>query len=466
MADSSTLRTLDQLSGPPGLPLIGNAHQLPSASLHQVLERWAETYGSAYRVRLGPRPALVLSDPALCQEALRARPEQFSRIASLELISDELGVNGLFSSEGERWRRQRRVWIAALNAAQLKPFAPRLTEVTQRLLQHWQRAAASGEAVDVQADLMRYTVDVTLRFAMGHDANTLEQGGDVIQNHLHTLMAAAGRRLAAPFPYWRWFKLPADYRVERDKALLRAKVDEYIAAARARLQAEPGRPPANLLEALLVTRDSDGSQFSDDDIHGNVMTVLLAGEDTTANTLAWMMHFLAEHPAAQARLRAEVDERLGDAALWTDPVGGEPPRYLEAVMSEALRLKPVGPFFMLGALQDLALGDLWLPKGTPLVLLMRRAAQVAGLHADDAAFRPERWLEASPQAYAQQLPMPFGGYARVCPGRNLALVEIRSVIAMLMRHFTLEPAPGHGPVREQLNFTLTPADLRLRLRAR
>jgi len=468
MAEGASPRTLDDLPGPDGLPLLGNALQLPAARLHQVLEDWAAQFGPMYTIRMGPRRAVVTTDPALAQQALRERPEKFSRITNIEVIAKELGMNGLFSAEGEHWRRLRRIWISALNAAQIKTYFPRLTEVTGRLLGRWQRAATAGEVIDAQADLMRYTVDVSVRFALGHDANTLQQDGDIIQNQLHEVMAAAGRRFRASFPYWRYVRLPADRRLDRARASLQLSVGSLIDQARARIAANPelAKHPANLLEALLVTRDEAGQVLSDADIFGNTMTLLLAGEDTTANTLAWMMHFLALHPSAQQALRAEVDTVVGADSLWRDPAQADRLRYVEALMSEALRLKPVAPAFFLTALQDVQLGGVALPAGTVVILATRAAALREEHFEQPLEFRPERWLSAPPQAYAQKPPMPFGAFARVCPGRNLAVTEIKSVAAMLARNFEIEPAPGPGPVQEVLNFTLQPVNLRVRLRPR
>jgi cytochrome P450 len=465
MAEGTSLRTLDDLPGPNGLPVLGNALQLPATRLHQVLEGWAARFGSMYTIRMGPRRAVVTTDPALAQQALRDRPDKFSRITNIEVIATELGMNGLFSAEGEHWRRLRRIWIAALNAQQIKTYFPRLTEVTGRLLRRWQRAASAGAVIDAQADLMRYTVDVSVLFALGHDANTLEQDGDIIQNQLHEVMSAAGRRFRASFPYWRYFKLPADRRLDRALETLRGSVGRLIDQARARIQANPelARRPTNLLEALLVTRDDDGAVLSDADIFGNTMTLLLAGEDTTANTLAWMMHFLALHPRAQQELRREVDTVVGASPLWRDPAQAEQLRYVEALMSEALRIKPVAPAFFLTALRDVELAGVAVPAGTVVILATRAAAMRDEQFAQAGDFRPERWLDAPAQSYAQKPPLPFGGGARVCPGRNLAVTEIKSVMAMLARNFDIEPAAGPGPVREVLNFTLQPLNLRVRL---
>lgn len=462
------MRTLDQLPGPRGLPWFGNALQLPTDRMHQVFEDWAAQYGPVYGIRLGPMRGIVTADPAHAQQVLKDRPETFRRIQTIEAVAGEIGMAGLFSAEGEQWRRLRRLWILALNAAQTRRYFPKLTGITERLLRRWQRAAARGEAIDAQEDLMRYTVDVSVLFALGHDTNTLEQEGDVIQNQLHEVMAAAARRLRSAFPYWRYVRLPADRRLDRALASLRVSVGTLIDRSRARIAADPGlaERPTNLLEALLVTRDESGQTLSDEDIFGNTMTLLLAGEDTTANTLAWMMHFLALHPQAQQELRKEVDGVVGTAMLWTDAAQGDSFRYVEALMSEALRLKPVAPAFFLSTLKDVTLGDLEVPAGTVVILATRVAALDEARVAGAQEFRPERWLDEPGHAYVQKSPLPFGSGPRVCPGRNLAVTEIKSVMAMLARNFDLASAPGPGPVRETLKFTLQPVNLRVKLRPR
>lgn len=459
------------LPGPRGLPLLGNALDLKADRVHRVFEAWARDYGPVFRFRIGPRTLVGIADAGMIRQILHERPEHYRR-RNIETIAEQMGIRGVFMSEGEDWRRQRRLWIAALNAHQVKPFLGELGEVTQRLHRRWTAAAARNKAIDVQAELMRYTVDVVTRFALGYDGNTLEQDGDVIQNHLHHVFPMLAKRLNAPFHYWRHFRLPADRRLDRALAAIRAFVDRRIAEARTRLAAEPGRAahPRNLLEAFLVARAPDGDTLDDDEIFANVVTALLAGEDTTANTLAWMIHFLAGEPALQRELQAGVDA-LPAAEPWTPPPETAPEtapllRLIDAVMSETLRLKPVAPVMGATALTDVELGRYRFARGTEFVTVMRPAALDAREFADPETFRPQRWLEAGATHFAQRPPSPFGGGARTCPGRNLAQTEVRTVVAMLMRGYSIEPAPGPGPVTEHYGFTMGPENLRVRLQPR
>src|SRR5262245_4047468 len=172
------LRSIESLPHPSGLPWLGQALQLSPHQLHLRLEKWSQQFGKFFTVHAAGAHFLVVNDQALAQQALRDRPDGFRRIRKMEPVANDLMMNGLFSSEGERWRNQRRIWLATLNAQQLKSFHEKLAAITQKLLQRWQKAADRGDVVDVASDLMRYTVDVTMQFALGHEANTLEMGED------------------------------------------------------------------------------------------------------------------------------------------------------------------------------------------------------------------------------------------------------------------------------------------------
>jgi len=475
MNNATTLRTLSDLPSPRGLPLVGNALQLlDSTRLHHQFEIWAQEFGSFFLVNIGKRRLLAVNDPELARQILRDRPEGFSRVSNFQPVAKELGLHGLFSAEGEHWRNQRRVWIATLNTQQLKHFHEKLMQTTHKLLARWQRAADKGEAVDVAADLMRYTVDVTMQFALGHEANTLEKGEDVIQRHLDQIFPAIGRRLTAPFPYWRHFKLPRDRELDRALAALRVEVGQLIDNARQRLKSNPQlrEAPTCFLEALLLANEREGSDISDEDVFANTMTVLLGGEDTTANTLAWLIHHCGQRPDVFLRMRAEADALLDDPASPDSavPRADRFPHLLrntDATINETLRLRPVAPMFFLEALRDTVLNDLSIPAHTEIVLMLRAAAGSSPYSSPAPRFEPVNEEAGDGETGPARGPtLPFGYGPRLCPGRNLALAELRSVALMLARNFDLEALPGKKPVTEKFSFTLVPEYLRIRFHRR
>jgi cytochrome P450 len=317
---------------------------------------------------------------------------------------------------------------------------------------------------------MRYTVDVIAGLAFGAEVDTLRSDGDVIQAHLNRIFPALFRRALAPLPLWRWFPSAEDRALDRSVVAVRSAVDGFIVQARERLAADPTRraAPHNLLEAMLVAADEPGSGIDDAQVAGNVLTMLLAGEDTTANTLSWAIWFLFRHPAALARARDEVARACRDpAAPGIDEIGSLD--FIEAVAHETMRLKPVAPIQVVQALRPTVIAGVQVEPEMVLIGLMRRDATDERLVPDAAAFEPGRWLDAAPAlGAARRASMPFGAGPRICPGRYLALTEIKTALAVLLGGFELidvGTADGSEPA-ERLQFAMAPVGLTMRLRER
>ena len=467
---ASARRSIADLPGPPGWPVLGNYRELDAARFHRIVEDWAAEYGDLFVFRLGPKPIVVISDPELASEVMRRRPDTFSRRSRLAQIIDEMGATGVLTAEGDRWRRLRRLSMRALDTRHQRSFFPALATITQRLRRRLAAQAAAGQSIEIQKDLMRYTVDVTTSLAFGYEMNTLEQGDDVIQQHLEKVFPMVAKRVVLPFPIWRYLKRKDDRELERALTEIRKTVDHFIQSTRQLIAAEPQRAehPSNMLEVMLAARDEDGSSFSDDDLFGNVFTMLQAGEDTTANTLAWITYFLSTHPEVSARLQRAVDDVLGHAdGIVSIEQAAELP-YLDGVALETMRLKPVVPLSGHEALVDVELGDLRLPAGTWLYTAARPPAMSPTIYPEPRAFRPERWLEPgfARRKEVQESFVPFGFGPRICPGRSLAMLEIRMVVAMLLRHFRICPRGPSEEVTETFSLAMTPTDLHVRLQAR
>jgi cytochrome P450 len=476
--DAGAPRRIRDLPGPRGWPVVGNALQVDRARMHQTVEAWGRTFGPLFRFRLGRRTLLAVSDHELLAALLRDRPEGFRRTRHLETIGLEMGLTpGLFAANGEAWKRQRRMVMAGFDPTHVKAYHPALLKVSQRLRGRWQRAAAEGRSVLLQPELMRFTVDAIAGLAFGSDVNTLESDDEVIQQHLDKIFPALFRRVFSIVPWWRILPSAADRQLARSVATVNEAIAGFIGEARARLAADPQRRdhPPNLLEAMVVAAgQSDGGEgalVSDREVAGNVLTMLLAGEDTTANTLAWMIDLLYRHPDALARAREEVRALgLDSGALTPEHLASLD--YLEACAHETMRLKPVAPFQVIEALRDTVVGGVHVPQGT-LVWCLMRGDSLSGRHfPDPLAFRPERWLAdgaaLGSAGSAKRISMPFGAGPRICPGRYLALLEIKLAMAMLLTHFEIESVdtPDGRDTVEHLAFTMMPVGLRMRLRER
>ena len=464
-AAGTAIRQLADLPAPRGLPLLGNLLQLDVPRLHLVFEDWCRRLGSPYRLQLAGKAVYVSADPDVLQAVLRERPERFRRVRQIQDCLAELGGNGVFSAEGEAWRPQRKLVMSSLNATHFRGFFPTLAAITQRLHRRWQAAAIEGRTVEMTQDLVRYTVDVTTALAFGEDPNTLERDGDVIQDHLALVFPMIMERINAPFPYWRWIKLPRDHRFDRAMAAIQRHTEQLIVNARQRLRDAPASEPRNVLEAMLRARDEPHSGVSDADVHANVLTLLLAGEDTTAHTLGWTLFQLAQHPQWQQRLQGVADEVLGAAAVCASYEDVRRLDLFEATANEATRLKPIVPLVFLEPNEDVVLDGTALPRGTPMFFLLRPAMMDDARFADAATFDPGRWSAGHhpERAHDTRAYMQFGAGPRVCPGRHLAGVEIRLVLSMLARHFNVELAVDPGSIREVAAFTMMPSAMPMRL---
>ena len=472
--ETTVLRDIADLPGPRGLPLVGNLFQIELARMHLDIEAWARKYGPFFRFEIGGRNFLVISDHEVVGAVLRDRPDGFRRTVRFEQVAAEMGLApGVFGANGEAWRRQRRMVMAGFDPKHIRDYFSSLAKVTQRLHGRWQKAARTGATIELQPDLMRFTVDAIAGLAFGADVNTLESDEDVIQRHLDKIFPMLFKRAMSQVPYWQYVKLPADRQLERSVAEVNRAIDGFIAQARERMRADPSlrEHPRNLLEAMISAADVADSGVTDLEVAGNVMTMLLAGEDTTANSLAWMIHLLFRNPQALQRAQEEVRRVAGDPAAYSIEQMGQL-EYLEACAHETMRLKPVAPLLVFQALRDTVIGDVRVPTNTVVWCVMRHDSVDERHFANPLAFEPQRWLgEGGPAQAAnsaKRVSMPFGAGPRLCPGRNLALLEMKMAMAMLLGRFEIESvdAPDGTDAREHLAFTMAPVGLRMRLRER
>ncbi len=451
---------MEHLPGPAGLPLVGNIG-FDTSRFHRTLEDWARQYGPLYRFRMMDRRFIVTSRRGDIAQVLHDRPDQWRRSRRIAGILEEAAARGVFSAEGDEWRRQRKLVMQALTPEVINRFHPTLSAMTERLRRRWLAAAEAGQPQRLLRDLKAFALDVIIGMAMGQDQDMLEHEDNPLQQDIEFVFGQVARRLVAPVTYWRTVKLPVDHATDAAGLRIRAAVDGFIADARARMAANPALhdKPTNLLEAMLVARDRPGSGISDAVVQANAINMVFAGEDTTANTIAWLLYLLSHAPHAAARLAEEADAAPG---LEQMP-------YLEACVQEAMRMKPVAPIMGAEAVQDASLGGVQVPAGVVVFLLLRHSFELEVPLADGAEFRPERWLDPSMKEKFDdpgRKMVPFGGGPRFCPGRYLAMCEIRMVMSMLLRSFTIHAVPGAPPVEEQFTFTMTPSALPVLLRPR
>ena len=456
MATASTAPAKTPLPLPPG-----PKGRFSFGNLGAISEDWlgtyvrlAKEYGDVVFMRLLHVPICVLVHPRDIEYVLVSNPGNFTKSADYRALERVLG-KGLLTSEGKFWQRQRGLIQTAFRRENILSYAPVMTSAASRMLDSW----TDGGMRNIHEDMMGVTLQIVAQCLYGAEvsgaAERVGKAMEVISNRFVTDAA-----WALFFP----FDIPDVFAPSRRRML--ADLNRVIAdIIRARRASSPSR--GDLLDALLSARDADGRPMDDVQVRDEMMTLFLAGHETTAIALSWACFLLAQHPEAEAQLVAELNTVLGNRA----PTAEDLPRlsYTEMVIKEAMRLYP--PAWAIGrkAVADCEIGGYRVPAGTNVFLFQWITQRDARFFPDPERFDPERWRvdpvrsgKISRFAY-----FPFGGGPRVCVGAGFAMIEATLLLAAIQQRFHLELAAG-SPVEVFPAVTLRPKNgvhVRVRRRA-
>jgi cytochrome P450 len=457
--------TIKDLPGPKGIPFLGNSLKLEVNNLHNQLEEWAAEYGQIYRLPLIVSDVVVITEPKIIQHILKDRPEDFIRMKKVDKILREGAVHGVFNAEGEEWKLHRKMVTKGLDVKHQKAFFDQMLITVERLYRKWKMDADEGRIIDIQQDFLRFTVDITTNFAFGYDMNSLEEKGGVVQDHMEKIFPMIFKRINDPIPWYKFFKNKDDKAYDNANKEINVYIDRFISDGRKRLEKNPElrENPSNFLEAILLEAENE-EHFGDKEVKGNLMTVLLAGEDTTAHTLAWSIFLLTQFPESQSKIRSESDAILGEEKWVNEYEKVAIFREVEAVANETMRMCPVAPLLLFEPTSDVEIEGYAFKEGSLLLVQSRYAAMLEENFSDAKDFKPSRWLrESKCPVHNNESYIPFGGGPRFCPGKNLAILEIRLVLSMLLKNFDIEMITPHMDVKEIMAFTMMASDFKVKL---
>ncbi len=431
MAGPSPFRDLPPISSTvpalAGLPVLGSllAFRRDRLALHDEAART----GPIVRFNLGGLPLYTVTCADLAHEILVEQAAAFKKTAGLRFLAPVLG-DGLLSAEGAVHHRHRKLLAPAFAPRRIAAYAPVMVEETRAQIARWAR----GQRVDLAHEMMELTLAIAGRTLFGadvrHAATTV---GAALDLAMHSMMASITSIVQLDE---RW-PLPRHRAMRRAAAMLDEVVYGLIAAGR-----RAGVDRGDVLSMLLLARDEgDGTGLTDREVRDEVMTLLLAGHETTANALTWTFHELGRHPEVRARLEAEVADVLGDRAVTVEDLPRLP--WTLAVLEEALRLHP--PAYTTGreALHDVTIGGHRLAARSILILYIRGIHRRADYFPAPLAFRPERMLPAEKRARPRHHYLPFGAGPRVCIGGHFALLEGQLALATLVQHARIQPLVRH-----------------------
>ena len=407
----------------------------------RFLTSMAQADGEIVHYRLARRDVYLLKHPELAREVLVTRQHEYAKGEGLRWARRFLG-DGLLTSEGERHTRQRRLAQPAFHRQRIAAYGGVMVAHAAAARERWR----DGEEVWLDREMVRLTLAIAGRTLFGADTEALsgEVGGAL------TDIMRLFPRFANPFAFvLNVLPLPANVRYERARRRLDVIVYRLIEEGR-----RDGRDRGDLLSMLMMARDEDGGPgMTDVQLRDEVMTLLLAGHETTANALGWTLHLLSQNPEVEARLHRELDEVVGSRL----PTVEDLPRlaYAERVLAEGMRLFP--PAWAIGrrALRDQELGGARVPAGA-LVLsspwLMHRDPR---FFPEPLRFDPDRFTPEARAARPKLAYFPFGAGARGCIGEPFAWMEGVLVLATLAQRWALRAVPGH-PVEPHALITLRP----------
>ena len=398
------------------------------------LEECERIYGECFTVRLRPGQSTVMvSDPDAVREVFTGDPEILRSGEANRLLGSALGANSLLLLDGREHLRERRLMLPPFHGERMRGYGELIAGVAERRLRRW----PVGRAFPVAPHTRAIALEVIMRAVFG--INEPERLAP-LERALDRLLKA----ITKPYRVLSIMLLEPDGRVVttwRRHAPIMRRVDDLLYEEIGARRTEPdiaGR--MDILSLLLQARDDDGRPMDDEHLRDELMTLLLAGHETTAAALAWALERLARRPELYERLRAEIE------------LGGED--LLDAVVKETLRIRPVLPFAIRRVMAPVEIAGRSLPAGVDVAPCIHLVHRRPDLYPDPAAFRPERFLERPATTYGW---IPFGGGTRRCLGGAFATFEMKTVLREIARAGWIQPESPESEAVGRRGLALVPA---------
>jgi cytochrome P450 len=413
--------------GPPDPAGLWTAIRLSRGTL-VMLRELTDTYGDIVHFKLLGSDYYLLNHPDDIEDAFVHQAQAMARDEYIETLQRTLG-NGLLTSDGELWRRQRKLMAQAFTPKRIQDYGETMVAVTDRGLN-----LHDGQLINLHAEMNRLTMLVVAAVLFGA-AISAEQVA-LVGTTMETIAEFYANSPEAMLMLPRWVPTPLNRRVNAAVEQLDSVVYSIIG------QRRRGEPRNDLLDTLLAARDDGGAHMSDQQLRDEVMTLFLAGHETTSLALAHTIYLLAKHPEVERRLMSELDEVLAGRLPTVEDAKSL--RYTKQVLDESMRLYP--PAWATGreVSRDVEIAGYRIPKGSQLLMSQWLVHRDARFFPDPEAFDPDRWLPERAKLIPRYAYFPFGGGPRVCIGNHFAMLEATLLLAVLMQRHHFELLPGQS----------------------
>src|SRR3984957_1285120 len=425
--------------GPRGTPMLGLALQVlrdPLATLTRLAK-----YGDIVCIRVFKQYRILLNLPEYVEQVTIVQHAKFHKNTLTKDVTERLLGQGLLISEGEFWRRQRRLAQPAFHRSRIAEYGATMVECADTHSKTWR----DGEIRDLAQEMMAMTLDIAVRTLFG---TRLADEAENVGHSLGFLMRYSLRKARSPLKIPESWPTPANRRAKRETEFLDSLVYRIIAERQKEIDSGAPNPHNDLLAMLMGAMDEDGTQMTPKQLRDETMTLFLAGHETTALTLSWTWYLLSENPLAEARLHEELQSVLGGRAPQVADLERLP--YLKAVISEVLRLFRAAYTIARTSIAPCTVGGYDFPVDTTFIMSQWVMHRDARYFEDPEAFRPERWLDGLENRLPTGAYFPFGDGPRRCIGQGFALLELGLVVARIAQRFRFKLVPGHPVVPEPL----------------
>ncbi|HKR01938.1 MAG TPA: cytochrome P450, partial [Pyrinomonadaceae bacterium] len=392
----------------------------------RFIKKLARDYGDIVSTRFFYVPAYFLYHPDHIEYVLATNNRNFIKPLSFRTpFFQRLVGNGLLTSEGEFWRRQRRLAQPAFHRERIANYARVMVKDAEKLAALWR----DGEILDVHREMMRLTMEIVTHTLFNVDVT---DDADKVARALSVLVEPFGSQATLKWILDNRLPTPTNRRFHK----VSAQLDEVVYRIIRERRAGGSKDQGDLLSMLLQAHDEDGSQMTDQQLRDEVITLFLAGQETTALTLTWAWYLLAQHPEVEKKLWEELDDVLGDR----EPEAADYPclKLTEMIVKESMRLYP--PAYIVGreAVGECEIGGYHVPPKMQIFMPTWVVHRDARFYDEPDEFRPERWTPEFTNNLPKYAYFPFGGGPRVCIGNAFAMMEIVLVLATLARKFQLK----------------------------
>lgn len=436
----SSIKQRTKIPGPKGRPFIGILPEFAKDSLGFLVDSMNQ-YGNVVYYHLGPRPVYQINHPDGIQQVLQDNNHNYTKEGFKTDFIEIVVGDGLFVSEGATWLRQRRLMQPAFHRQQIQKFGEMMVTSTQKMLDRWEAISASDITIDVAAEMMHLTLEIVNQalFSTSIDDVAGENLQD-IEDSLNFIFDDVNYRFQRPF-YPLWAPTGRNRKYKEAVRMLDQVIYRIIQARRDLLRTNPQSAPDDLLTTLMTAKDEDtGTAMSDQQLRDEVMTMFIAGHETTANTLAWAFYLLACHPDIEEKVITELEYVLAERT--PDPKDLSDLPYTRMVIDETLRLYPAAWITNRISVETDTVCGYTIPANAFVTISPYAVHRHPDFWDKPDEFQPERF---SPEITKGRHPyafIPFGGGPRLCIGRNFALMEAPLVLAAALQRFQLQLSPG------------------------